>query len=144
MSPSPLHILLIEDDDIDAEYFQRCLGQQPDLVLVRVSDATAALHTLRGQKGYPRLPPPYFILLELQLPGLSGLEFLRLLRGDPALRQSIVFVVNGVHSESEIARAYAYNVAGYFLKDQLAEDCQWLQQVVDTYQRLVCFPPHPG
>jgi CheY-like chemotaxis protein len=141
MANAPLRILLIEDDEVDSEYLQRCLRRhESTLAVSAVTTATAALDRLRSQGAGEALLPPWVLLLDLSLPGISGLEFLRLLRQDPNLRQHIVFVVGGSASDQEIAAAYDLQVAGYFLKGQLGEDCALLLSFLNAYQRLVTLP----
>src|SRR5215212_3654714 len=87
-------ILLIEDDEVDAEAVGRALRQQQLAnPLIHAPDGLCALDLLRGRPGEAPLPKPYIILLDMNMPGMNGLEFLRELRQDPALAESVVFVV---------------------------------------------------
>src|SRR6476469_6952609 len=94
MMQSPLQILLVEDDEVDAEQLLRTFRQHhiPNPV-THVIDGVDALNALRGVGGYPRLPRPYLILLDINMPRLNGLEFLQALRRDAELKRSVVFVL---------------------------------------------------
>jgi DNA-binding NarL/FixJ family response regulator len=56
------------------------------------------------------------ILLDLNMPKMNGLEFLRAIREDPELRQLTVVVLTTSDDERDRIEAYNLNVAGYILK----------------------------
>ena len=60
--------------------------------------------------------PRRLILLDLNMPKMNGLEFLRALRADPALRSLSVVVLTTSDDERDRIEAYNLNVAGYILK----------------------------
>jgi CheY-like chemotaxis protein len=141
MPAKTVHVLLVEDDDVDAEEmlrsFDRLAISNPITV---VPDGYAALNILRGEEGYERLPRPYIILLDLNTPRMNGLEFLRVIRNDDELRQSVVFVLTTSDNEADMEAAYASNVAGYFLKARTGEAFLDLPKMMTNYWRLVEFP----
>lgn len=117
MTNTYVPILLVEDDDVDAENvvraFKRLKVQNP---VIRAVDGIEALTTLRGSKGTQPLPEPHLILLDLNLPRMGGIEFLQTIRQDESFKNSIVIVLTASHRvEDEIATA-AYQVAGYIAK----------------------------
>jgi len=141
MRPRSLCILLVEDDEIDAEFFLRYLRLQGSALEVTVArDALAALRMLRG--GPDQLPweGPYIILLDLHLPGMSGFEFLQELRSDPRLKASPVFVLSGSASEHDRQQAYKYGVAGIMQKTVFTDYCAPLIHFLETYRDLVELP----
>lgn len=89
-----VHLLLVEDDEVDAEAIKRAFRKRrianPFTV---VRDGIEALEVLRGEDGREPLPRPFLILLDLNMPRMSGLEFLRETRQDPELRDAIIFVL---------------------------------------------------
>lgn len=141
MPSQPLHILLVEDDEVDQEHLLRCLQHLDAKVEVTaVGTATEALILLRGQAGQPPLPPPALILLDLLLPGLSGLEFLQVLHQDSSLKQTIVWVMTDSNNASDRSEAYAHGAAGYLLKSNLAQDCTALIRLLEAYHQLPSRP----
>ncbi len=142
MEVNGVHLLLIEDDHVDAEAIQRAFRQQrianPFTV---VSDGVEALKALRGEGGYDRLPSPYLILLDLNMPRMNGIEFLQALRRDPELQRSIVFVLTTSDREADKVAAYEEHVAGYILKSRAGEDFLEVVKLLRTYWRIVEFPP---
>ena len=138
MRNGQLHLLLVEDDEIDREVVVRCLRHhERHFTVTATADAREALHILCGEAGHLPLPRPYAIVLELCLPGMDGFEFLQGLRHDPALKASTVFVLTGSTSEQDRVRAAAYQVAGYWLKDELDAQCTQLIQQLKAYREQV-------
>lgn len=142
MSNNTVNILLVEDDELDAEAIDRALKKvrigNPIHV---VRDGLAALEKLRGQGGADPMPRPYLILLDLNLPRMNGIEFLAELRGDEALRDSIVFVLTSSDDDRDKLAAYEKHVAGYVVKSKAGEDFMNLIGMLDHYWRIVEFPP---
>jgi CheY-like chemotaxis protein len=138
MEPRSLCILLVEDDEIDAEFFLRCLHLQGSTLEVTVvRDAIKALQMLRGGPAQPPLTGPYVILLDLHLPGMNGFEFLQELRSDSRLKVSTVFVLSESASEHDRQRAYEYGIAGYLRKTVFTDDCAPLIDLLETYRDVV-------
>ena len=81
-----------------------------------VSNGREALDYLRRKREQPHEGGPIVIILDLNTPVMSGHEFLDELRGDEALRRSMVFVLSTSAAETDLKRAYDKNVAGYFVK----------------------------
>ena len=79
-------------------------------------DGIDALDMLRGTNGRERLPRPYLILLDLNMPRMDGVEFLIELRKDQDLKKSIVFVMTTSGADEDKVKAYNLGVAGYILK----------------------------
>lgn len=136
-----IHILLVEDDEIDAEAIMRGFyAQKIANPFTLVSDGIEALSVLRGTNGMPRLPRPYMILLDINMPRMNGLEFLEVLRADPELAQSVVFVLTTSNRDEDMMAAYNHQIAGYLLKSRAGKDFIDLITLLDSYWRIVEFP----
>jgi CheY-like chemotaxis protein len=116
-----LSILLVEDDEVDVMNVQRALKKNSATsTLYRAANGIEALTMLRtnsqiaqGNKGNnSRL----LILLDLNMPKMGGIEFLKELRSDPTLHQLPVVVLTTSMQDSDLTAAYEYNVAGYIVK----------------------------
>jgi CheY-like chemotaxis protein len=141
MRRQPVHILLVEDDEIDAEQILRAFRQyQLDTPYTHVIDGVEALQVLRGEAGYPRLPRPYIILLDINMPRMNGLELLSALRRDPDLKRSVVFVLTTSNRDEDIMAAYEGQIAGYLLKAKVSEDFLAFVKLLNMYQLMIELP----
>ncbi|HEX8297797.1 MAG TPA: response regulator [Rubricoccaceae bacterium] len=142
MEVNGVTLLLIEDDHVDAEAIQRAFRKEMianPFVVVR--DGVEALAALRGEPGAPLVPRPLIVLLDINMPRMNGMEFLRLLRADPALKRTIVFVLTTSEREEDKMEAYNGNVAGYIVKNRAGEDFLRVVQLLRAFWRIVEFPP---
>ena len=142
MPLSRVHLILVEDDDVDAEFVVRVLrksGIGTPVTLFR--DGMEALQALHGSQREWLITRPLIILLDLAMPRLNGLEFLDILRRDPELHSSIVFVLTQSTRSEDITAAYDRQVAGYLVKSNLGEDYSLLPHLLMTYCRLVALQP---
>ncbi len=133
----PVTILLVEDDDGDAKGVQRAF-QKAKLrnPIHRAVDGIEAVTMLRGGE----IPCPRILLVDLNMPRMNGLEFVRTLRSDQELRQSVIFILTTSEREEDKIAAYNLNVSGYVSKAKAAEDFQNLVQLLDDYNRIVSLP----
>lgn len=117
MDPKMLHILLVDDDDVDVMNVQRAFKRNNILnPLFVANDGLEALDLLRGKASETIPGERRLILLDLNMPRMNGLEFLRELRDDPNLRHLTVVVLTTSDDERDKIEAYNLNVAGYILK----------------------------
>ena len=117
MIDSDARILLVEDDRVDVMTVQRALSRHRiDNPLFVARTAIDALGILRGQGSEKIDPPPELILLDLNLPRMSGIEFLQELRSDPELRDLRVIVLTSSNEPNDRAAAFKYEVEDYIVK----------------------------
>lgn len=138
----PVHLLLVEDDDIDAMAVKRALREYRianPLTLAR--DGLEALEYLRGNGKRQAIPRPNLVLLDINMPRMNGLEFLEALRDDPDLSDTVVFVLTTSSREEDVTAAYRKNIAGYMTKQNAGKDFLSLFNLLSEYWRVVIFPP---
>ncbi len=119
MAGRMLNVLLIEDDDLDVMNVQRAFKKNNITNPVYVAgNGLDALDMLRGVDGGPPDVPEErrLILLDLNMPKMNGIEFLRELRADPVLSLIPVIVLTTSGEDRDKVEAYQMNVAGYILK----------------------------
>jgi len=141
MESRTVSILLIEDDDIDAEGIERAFKKQKIAnPITRASDGIEALAHLRGESAAGTLESPYIILLDINMPRMNGHEFLKEVRADDKLNHCVIFVLTTSDDERDIEQAYEQHVAGYIVKSRAGEDFSALVGLVDHYWRYVELP----
>lgn len=140
--PKPLHILLVEDDEVDTEYMLRSLQRYGNRVKVVVAqNGLEALAILYGRHHTQQVEHPCLIVTDLNMPQMSGLELLQALRQDANLRHVVVYVVTSSNLDTDKRAAYEYQVAGYLLKAKLDQYLPQFFQLLDFYYALNEFPP---
>ena len=141
MNTKEITILLVDDDKIVPMAIKRSF-QQLKIAnpVIEARDGIEALQRLRGQNGYERVPSPYLVLLDLNMPRMGGIEFLEELRCDPSLSQTLVFVMTTSEAEQDRMRAYDRNVAGYILKHRLGQGFIEAITMLEHYWRVIEFP----
>ncbi len=127
-------ILLIEDDRVDIMTVQRALkrgGAKNPLYVARTG--AEALGMLRGD-GFPKIEPePALILLDLNLPKMNGIEFLKELRIDPQFRSLQVIVLTSSNEPRDRAAAFEYEVEDYIVKPHSFEEFTKAMKVILKY-----------
>ena len=106
-------ILLVEDDRVDMMTFKRSLN---DLGIknevIHTTNGEEALEYLRGEGN----EQPCVIFLDLNMPRMSGLEFLKERRTDNELTKIPVVVLTTSDNERDIIESFELGVAGYLVK----------------------------
>jgi len=132
---------LIEDDEIDIAAVRRALAVLKIANPLHIAhDGIEALEILRGENGREKLPKPYIIVLDLNMPRMDGMEFLEEIRGDAELQDSIVFVMTTSRDEADRRAAYSKHVAGYIVKEDPIGTFRQAINLLDHYWRLVELP----
>lgn len=114
MNDKVLNILLVEDDEVDVMNIRRAFkkGNITNPLFV-AGHGLEALEMLRGGA----IPAARrLVLLDLNMPRMNGIEFLRALRADPELSPTPVVVLTTSDAERDKVEAYNLHVAGYLLK----------------------------
>lgn len=141
MSARTVNVLLVEDSEIDREAVQRAFTRHKIVNPIRTAaDGVEALDILRGTGGHPPLERPYLILLDINLPRMNGIEFLRHLRADEALHDSVVFMLTTSKSDADRMAAYGFNIAGYMIKSDVGAGFIRLVELLGCYWRVVELP----
>ena len=135
-------LLHVEDDDLDIIGLQRAFRAAKIANPITVAhDGIEALESPRGSNGYRRLPRPFIILLDLNMPRMDGISFLKEIRSDEELKKSIVFIMTTSNADSDKVKCYELGVAGYIVKADPAKSFMEATALLDTYWKVVEFPP---
>ncbi|SFU99090.1 response regulator [Pseudoduganella namucuonensis] len=113
MNNSSKPILLVEDDSVDVMTIRRALKEiRVGNPVVVMEHGEAALDHLRD----PANERPCIILLDLNMPVMNGIEFLREAKADPALRRIPVVVLTTSEEQQDKVNSFDSGVAGYMAK----------------------------
>ena len=138
MVEKALNILLIEDDQVDVMNVKRAFEKNRIANPLYVAgDGLEAMEMLRAGK-VPR--DRRIILLDLNMPRMNGIEFLRALRADPELMLTPVVVLTTSDDERDKISAYNLNVAGYLLKPVTFVNFVEVMAALNKYWTLVELP----
>jgi len=106
---TPLHVLYVEDNRINAMLFEEALRPYAQLSLDIAEDGQMALSMARDKA-------PDVLVLDAHLPGMSGFDVLRALRTLPQLEKTPAFMCSADAMPDDVARATAAGFAGYWTK----------------------------
>lgn len=115
----PGRILLVEDDELDAELTLAALADQKLAGEIIVApDGLAALDYLyrRGEFNGRVEGNPTLVLLDLKLPKIDGLEVLRQIKSDDALKTIPVVMLTSSREEGDLISSYQMGVNAYVVK----------------------------
>jgi CheY-like chemotaxis protein len=109
-------ILYIEDDEVDIQGVLREFGRVNNLIKIEIArNGQVALDKLHGQNGEVRILPTV-ILLDINLPQMDGLEFLRNLRESPQFANIIVYILTASYGTKEKLAIQNLNVRDHIIK----------------------------
>jgi len=138
----PIDVLLVEDDEGDVLMTREAF----DFYKIRntlhvVSDGAQALEFLRRTGPYEDAPRPGLVLLDVNLPRLSGLEVLAELKQDPELMAVPVVMLTTSQADEDILRSYKLHANAYVSKPVDFEGfTAAIRQIDDFFLTLVQLP----
>lgn len=113
-TPRPLHVLLVDDNELDRLLAEEAFADyEGEVTVTPCARGQEALNWLR-QPG-ARLPD--VVLLDINMPGLTGFEVLQALKDDPALRLIPVVMLTTSTSERDVQQAYTLHASSYLVKE---------------------------
>lgn len=117
-SAGGLRICLIDDDPDHVLIITRAIRELGDQSTVHaVSDGEEAMAWLRSSETIPDL-----ILLDINMPGLSGFDVLQAIKADTRLRTAPVVMLTSSDAAADVARAYELGASGYISKPSYLHD----------------------
>jgi CheY-like chemotaxis protein len=129
-------IMLIEDDQNDAALirraFERAGVENPIQCVTHGDNALAWLEGIGDYQNRAKFPLPSFILLDLKLPGMSGLQLLKWIRTRRDLRLIPVVVLTNSAEATDVKSAYEAGANSYLLKPA---DRDEIYRVIDVIQK---------
>jgi CheY-like chemotaxis protein len=113
-----LNILLIEDDAIEVMKFNRVMNTlKMNHKIIEANNGEKALELLRIKDIIPNI-----IILDLNMPKINGIEFLKILKQDEFLRYIPAVILTTSNNHKDLLECYKIGIAGYVLKPLKYED----------------------
>jgi len=137
---APLVILLVEDDLADQKLIKISLRNEKianDLYTVQSGEEGMDFLYRRGNYS-DGTPQPDLILLDLNMPGMGGKEFLRRIKEDANLKQLPVVILTTSEAEKDIIDSYKLQASGYVHKPVTLEEFKEAMKKLKEYWFLLC------
>lgn len=113
-----LNVLLIEDDEIERLKFKRvCDKNNFNLSITEANNGEKALEYLNNDTSLPD-----FILLDLNMPKMNGIEFLKLLKSKEKIKYIPIIILSSSNNHNDVKECYDIGIAGYVIKPLHYED----------------------
>jgi len=106
-------VMLVEDDNVDAMMVKRAFKD------LKIADQL--VHKLNGEQALEYLrddsnTKPCVVFLDLIMPRMNGIEFLKTVKADEILKSIPVIVLTTSKEEQNIVESFRFGVAGYIVK----------------------------
>ena len=137
---TPLVILLVEDDLADQKLIKISLRNEKianDLYAVQTGEEGMDFLYHRGNYSNGT-PQPDLILLDLNMPGMGGKEFLRRIKEDERLKQIPVVILTTSEAEKDIIDSYKLQASGYVHKPVTLEEFKEAMKKLKEYWFVLC------
>ena len=114
-------LLVVEDDPVELELTLASLSKYDDVEIHTASDGVDALNKLRHSTNADGvIATPKVILMDVQMPRLSGIETVRLLRAQPHTQKTPIVMFSNSDDPRDIDAAYLAGANGYLRKPSTA------------------------
>ena len=140
---APLELLLVEDDPGDVAMTREALGESKMLINLRVvTNGEEAIAYLRRDGPFGDARRPDLVLLDLNLPRLSGREVLAIAKADPDLRRIPIVVLTTSEAEEDVIRSYDLHANAYVTKPVgFGSFVSVVRQIDEFFLTIVRLPP---
>ena len=143
----PATILLVEDDPGDQKLITVSLKNQKIGNEVYTADSGEEAMDFLYQRGKysDGTSRPDLILLDLNMPGMGGKEFLRRIKEDEKMKSIPVIILTSSDSDDDIIDTYNLHASGYVKKPVKLEDFKRVMKQINEYWFVICrLPPREG
>jgi CheY-like chemotaxis protein len=134
-----LNILLVEDDYLDIMNFEREFKKIKSKFSLHIAkNGKEAWNMLKGEQGFEKLDPtPLIIVLDLNMPKMNGIEFMKLLRSDQEFNKVKVFMTTTSNEDGDKLIAKSLGISGYIVKPVTFEKYSGNISSVDTFSLFI-------
>jgi CheY-like chemotaxis protein len=135
MDEKVINILLVDDDEVDVMTVKRAFARAN--ISNPIFVATNGLEALEMLRKDAIPPKRRIVLLDINMPKMNGIEFLRELRADPDLQSITVVALTTSNADRDRVEAYKLNVAGYLLKPVTFQQFAEVMATINKYWALM-------
>lgn len=141
---NPIEILLVEDSPGDTRLTIEALKDSKiNNKLNTVEDGVQALKYLRHEAPYEKSTTPDLILLDLDLPNMSGRELLEIVKNDKDLRRIPIVILTISESDKDVLQSYDLQANAYVRKPiDLDQFIKVVQSIENFWFTVVKYPGH--
>jgi CheY-like chemotaxis protein len=141
-----IEVLLVEDNPGDVRLTREAFRAANNNVHVNVAaDGVEAMAFLRQEGSHARAPRPALIMLDLNLPRMSGRELLACIKEDQDLRAIPTVVLSSSDADVDVHMANLLQASCYITKPALSDDLdQIVSHINDFWLRNLKSPPLAG
>lgn len=130
-------VLVVEDEESDLFSLERAFRRLgSEFVLQVVGTGQDAVCYLEGKEAYSdriKYPLPVLIVLDLRLPGMSGLDLLKWIRQQPLFKELPIIALTA-YGNRDLPRAYDLGLDFYLLKPAEANSLAEVLQALSLYE----------
>jgi len=138
MDTKPVEILLVEDNEDDVVMTREAFDAANLINIVQVvKDGEEAMAYLRRQGPYKEAKQPGLILLDISMPKKDGLQCLKEIKADPALRHLPVIMLTTSSREEDIVKSYSAGACSYISKPVRFQNFHEVVKAFKLYWSLV-------
>ena len=133
-SGDPIEILLVEDNAGDVRLTREALAEAkvPNRLHV-VPDGIAALQFLNKEERHAETPTPDLVLLDLNIPKMSGFEVLEQIKADPNLRRTPVIILTSSKADGDVLRCYNSYANSYVTRPADLDQYFAVVEIIDEF-----------
>lgn len=127
-------LLLVEDNPADVLLTRKAFSEVANKTSVHsVGNGKQALGFLEKRGKYNDAPDPDLILLDLNLPGISGHELLTMIRENKSLKYIPIIILSSSSNRDDVSAAYEYGANSYVRKPHDWDEFKQVVQAIETF-----------
>lgn len=130
-------VLVAEDEESDFYLLDRALRKSiAGIRVCWVRDGVDAIRYLKGEGQFAdrrQFPVPHVVMLDLKMPGMTGLEVLQWIRDNPSYRVIPTLVMSSSQQAADVQQAYQLGANTYFVKPSDFQTLVDLCKQIGTY-----------
>jgi CheY-like chemotaxis protein len=137
---SSMPVMIIEDDAADVLIIKRAIKElHIKNELVQVNNGEEGLEYLKNHSN----SAPCIIFLDLNMPKMNGIEFLKIIKNDDKLKEIPVIALTTSQNHDDIANCFKSGIAGYIVKPVDYKKFVKAIRIVDLYWMISQMPSEP-